>query len=438
MKKQPSILIYIMDSLRRDFLGCYGDQGAMTPHLDCFAQQATRFTNAYALAAWSKASGTALLTGELPRAVRMRGLLDGLPDGVPTLPEQLEAAGVWTGIVSANPFISHDFGLLRGFTAHIEAFRPGILPTERFFFHPNHFRRLADSLSVEASELVLARSEALHEALLAQLPTEGLPSNNVKGPFFALCWSMDTHAPFFVRGEESFFGNPLERVIPAADPEWLTNGLTVQDVVSLYRDMIAYNDAQFGRLVADLKQRQQWDDTLVIVAGDHGEAFGEHGLMGHSNGLWEEQISIPLLVKFPHQQGMRVCETPVSLMDVTATIAEMMGVSLECPSALSLSRILKGEGQTRSLLLENPTGWALRRGDWKLITHYEDQPPQLFNVRTDPQERRPLADRWLRDELVREAQRLQREADERAARWDGGDGGVDELVLVRLRHLGYL
>ncbi|HEX8682087.1 MAG TPA: sulfatase-like hydrolase/transferase, partial [Ardenticatenaceae bacterium] len=266
------ILLYILDSLRRDFLGCYGAEGAHTPRLDEFAATATRFTHAYAAAPWSKPSGAALFTGLLPRALGLRALLGRLPAGVPTLAEQLGAAGFQTVSVSVNPFISQDFGLMRGFERVVEAFRPGVLPGETFHFHANHFRRVADSLSVDAASLVLARSPALHGALL-----DGMDAG---GATLALCWSMDTHAPFFVRGERSLFGNPLERVIPAADAEWLAGGLTVRDVVALYRDMIAYNDASLGDLFAALRGRGQWEEALVIVAGDHGEAFGEHGLMG--------------------------------------------------------------------------------------------------------------------------------------------------------------
>ncbi|MGH2544388.1 MAG: sulfatase, partial [Ardenticatenaceae bacterium] len=308
------ILLYVMDSLRRDFLGCYGDTGAATPHLDRFAAGATRYSQAYAPAAWSKASGAALLTGYLPRAIRMRGLLDRLPSDVPTLAERLAAQGYHTVAVTANPFISTDFSLLRGFRHVVEGFRPGALPGESFHFHANHFRRVADGLSVEPEGLVLARSAALHEALDDLLPSDGAT--------FALCWSMDTHAPFFVRGERSLWGNPLDRVIPAADAEWLTGGLRLRDLVSLYRDMVAYNDARFGEVVAMLRARGQWEGSLVIVAGDHGEAFGEHGLMGHTNGLWEEQIGVPLLVKFPRQTEASVCDGVVSLMDVVPTILQ--------------------------------------------------------------------------------------------------------------------
>ena len=444
------ILIYIFDSLRRDFLACYGDVGAMTPHLDRFAAHATRFTHAYAAAAWSKASGAALLTGELPRAVRMRALLDSLPAGVPTLSERLQTAGFRTVAVSANPFISHDFGLLRGFEQTVEAFRPGVLPSETALFHANHFRRLADSLSVDPSALVLARSEALHRALLDLMPTHE--------PTFALCWSMDTHAPFFVRGNKSYFGNPFNCVIPAADPEWLTGGLTVRDMVTLYRDMIAYNDAHFGAFVYTLQQRGQWDDALVIVTGDHGEAFGEHGLMGHTNGLWEEQITVPLLVKYPKQSVSRLCDTPVSLMDIGATISKVIGLPLFDHSELSgiphsdlahqpviahsfsfTQPERHHETQTRrALLLENPTGWGLRVGDWKVMAATDNATPLVFNLRTDPGERRPLTDRALHRELVARATALQQAADERAAQWNISDEEIDDLVLERLRGLGYL
>ncbi|MDQ4076193.1 MAG: sulfatase-like hydrolase/transferase [Chloroflexota bacterium] len=421
-----------MDSLRRDFLGCYGDEGAMTPHLDRFAKEATRFTQAYAVAPWSKPSGAALLTGHIPRALRMRALLDRLPDSVPTLTEQLGNSGFRTIAVSANPFISHDFGMLRGFTETLEAFRPGVLPSETFHFHANHFRRLADGLSVAPEALVLGRSPALHRALLERLPPTG--------PTFALCWSMDTHAPFFVRGEQSFFGNPLDRVIPAADSEWLSGSLTVRDMVSLYRDMIAYNDLHFGALIEQLRERGQWEEALIIVTGDHGEAFGEHRLMGHTNGLWEEQVAVPLLVKFPGQRTSARREVPVSLTDIVPTILEAAGIErMPNISGVALQSLVAGAEQERALLLENPEGWALRFGDWKAIAPTDGGLPLLFNLRTDPEERHPLPDDTLRRELTLRAATLRDTADRQASQWvEPEEDEVDDVVLQRLRNLGYL
>jgi arylsulfatase A-like enzyme len=404
-------LLYVMDSLRRDFLGAYGDRGAMTPHLDAFAATATRYTNAYALAPWSKASGAAMMTGELPRALQMRNLMDKLPSEVPTLAEQLQGQGVATAAITANPFISHDFGLLRGFAKTVEAFRPGVLPHEQFLFHKNHFQRLAETLSIDPAALVLARSESLHRAAVEYLAPKT----------FLLLWSMDTHAPFFVRGERSYFGNPLDRVIPAADAEWLTHGITVRDMIALYRDMIAYNDGTFGALVAEIQQRGLWDEALIIVTGDHGEAFGEHGLMGHTNGLWEEQIAVPLLVKYPHQQR-------------TTVVPDLIGLN-------AIFSMVQGEPLTHTdaLYLENPDGWALRQGPYKTITARDDSPALLFNLETDPQERAPLRDNIILQEMTARAMTLRATADATAQTWEKTEPPtLDAKLIERLRGLGYL
>ncbi len=428
------ILLYVMDSLRRDLLGCYGDAGAMTPHLDSFASAATRFTHAYAAAPWSKPSGAALLTGYLPRALGMRSLLDTLPADVPTLPERLAPEGFRSLAVSANPFVSHDFALLRGWQESVEAFRPGVLPGERFHFHANQFHRAAEGLSVAPEALVLARSSALHAALLERLP----PAGNV----LALCWSMDTHAPFFVRGERSLFGNPLDRVVPAADAEWLTGGLTVRDLLRLLRDMIAFNDATFGELVAALRERGQWEGALVAVMGDHGEAFGEHGQMGHTTGLWEEQIAVPLLLKLPGQRTGQKCDTPVWLGDLLPTILAALpgGAAPVLPGgALPLQRVLAGEGRGRPLLMESPEGWALRLDEWKALAARDGEVPLVFNLRTDPAEQHPLADAGLRREMDARAADLRAAADEQARAWaPRGAGAEDAVLLARLRSLGYL
>ncbi|MGB0387532.1 MAG: hypothetical protein ACPGWR_22160, partial [Ardenticatenaceae bacterium] len=95
---------------------------------------------------------------------------------------------------------------------------------------------------------------------------------------------------------------------------------------------------------------------------------------------------------------------------------------------------------TRGLLLENPTGWALRLGDWKALANTDDDTPYLFNLRTDPGERRPLADSRLSRELITRAAALRQAADERAKTitMPVSDNQIDQLVLERLRGLGYL
>jgi arylsulfatase A-like enzyme len=374
----------------------------------------------------------------------MRQLLARLPDGVTTLAGHLAETGFHTVAISANPFISNDFGLLSDFGEVVEAFHPGALPGEHFRFHANHFRRLAGGLSVAPEQLVLARSAALHELLLARLPREG--------DSFVLLWSMDPHAPFFVRGEHSYFGNPLDRVIPAAHTEWLNDGLTVRDIISLYRDMIAYQDKQFGPLMMELQARGLWHSALIVVAGDHGEAIGEHGVMGHTNGLWEEQIRVPLLIKYPQQAGTTIITTPVSLLDIVPTILSIVAITSPnspiasfptspMPAALYGRSLLAAP--ERPLLLENPDGWALRHGEWKLLAPTDEQPPLLFNLHSDPSERRPLLHNNLHRELFDLAGTIQEAADRHAEQFttssgNGDEGEVDDAVLERLRQLGYL
>lgn len=417
------ILLYVMDSLRPDFLGCYGDRGAVTPHLDRLAAGSTRYEAAYTVAPWSKPAAAALLTGWLPRALGMRELLTPLPAGVPTLAERLGASGLPSLAITANPFVSTDFGLLRGFDPVVEGFRPGVLAGERERFHPNQFRRLEGALSAPPAALVLARSAALHGALLARLPADGNA--------LALLWSMDSHAPFFLRGPHAYLGDPRPLRIPAADPEWLRDGVTLADLKRLYREMIAYNDARFGELRAALEARALWDDALVILCGDHGEGFGEHGVLGHTHGLWEEQIRVPLLVKRPGQRDGEVVAHPVSLLDVAATILERVGAPAP-PDGQSLGRT------PRPLLIEDRHGWALRDGPFKALAPRDGADPLLFHLARDPGERHPLDDTARRVRMAAAADALRAGADTRAAALAARPAVTDPAVLRRLRDLGYL
>ncbi len=135
-------------------------------------------------------------------------------------------------------------------------------------------------------------------------------------------------------------------------------------------------------------------------------------------------------------------DVPVSLLDILPTVLHAMGDGEESETSgdgRALQTVLAGDGEPRALLLENPEGWALRYGEWKALAPKDGDVPLLFNLRTDPHERHPLADEPLRRELAARAHALRAAADQQAARWatPGGEQ-TDEQVLQRLRDLGYL
>jgi arylsulfatase A-like enzyme len=114
MIDHPNVLIYVMDSLRLDRLGCYGYQKAHTPNLDALAKEAVLFENAYAQATWTRPSAVSILSSLYPSAAGIRSIHDVIPSEIPWLPTVFQRVGYKAACFSANPVISNPMGFIVG------------------------------------------------------------------------------------------------------------------------------------------------------------------------------------------------------------------------------------------------------------------------------------------------------------------------------------
>jgi arylsulfatase len=308
------VYVYVMDALRPDFLGCYGDMQAESPHIDQLASDALTFENAYAAATWTKPSGAAILCGEYPRAVNMNHTFNILDTSVDLLPQLLQQRGYRTLGVTGQGFISDRFGLGDGYDEYINM---------RTKPNANTSRSSSGMTSDEA--LSLPDSIDLNQAICPLI-------SNSESDVFSLIWSVDTHDPYFVPGEESHFGNTGREYVTTADFDRFIAEHGVGRMMSLYRDMIRYNDAALGDFITHLKDENRYEDSVIIVTADHGEAFGEHGNIGHAGIVYEEEVRVPLILKLPHERmaGSRI-EAPVSLVDILPTIGDVLDMSIDKP-----------------------------------------------------------------------------------------------------------
>jgi arylsulfatase A-like enzyme len=468
-----NVLVYVMDALRADFCSCYGHEYETTPELDAFAEDAVRYENAYTTATWTKPAATSLLTGRQPRAVNAMGLLDELPPLSDTLPRALGEAGVSTRAVSTNTFVAEEFG----FTDFDEFTHLQKDPTTQQRRRTAESRGSEDEVTEELGidRKVIPLSADINDVLFDHYETVE-PGEDT----FVLAWSIDTHGPYFVRGEESAFGNDPDEVVRESE----VSAANLDRVRSLYRDMIRYNDRQFGLLLEKLREEGLYDETLVVCCADHGESFGDHTkfldwpIIGHSGVVYEEVINVPLLVKFPedgaHEAdfntdgiGGGTVERPVQLTDVYPTVADLFG--FETPETLQGESLRPDEGATEERTIfvesqptaENVYSAALRRGDEKLLQiHKEWQwrrdprrmvesllwkfavpSTQLFDLGIDPDERSDLADDRpgtvdeLRSELEATRDSLERASDTVA---DESATDVGDDTERHLEALGYL
>jgi cytochrome c-type biogenesis protein CcmH/NrfG len=376
------VVVITIDTLRADRIGAYGYTAARTPVLDALAAAGTRFDRAYAPTPITLPSHASLLTGRYPpgHGARHNGLR--VKADVPVLAELFKGAGFRTGaFVGAFP-LDRRFGLGRGFDVY-----------------GDRMPRIAGAAANERPGWMVV-DEALSWLKAADA-----------GRFFVWVHLFEPHAPY---------GRPGDGRAASAR----------------YDDEIAEADRQAGRLIEAVRAK---GDAVVVVAGDHGEAFGEHGEIAHSLFVYDTTLRVPLLFNGPGINA-QVSQSAVSLIDVVPTIARLMGLPALDSDGVDLSAAFAGQPlPPRRLYAESfapllDFGWsplrAVREDGWK----YVDAPrPELFRVENDPGEHENLA----AAEAVRVAAMRERVNGYSAATLEPS-AVADREASARLQALGYV
>lgn len=413
---RPNILFILVDDLRWDDLACTGNPFVKSPHIDRVAREGARFPNAFVTTPLCSPSRASFLTGQYAHT---HGIVDNTDRSAAshrlvTFPRLLHDAGYETGYIGkwhmgndASPRPGFDTWLgmpgqgtsndpalndngrevkLRGYTTDIFTERalafmrrprdkPFLLYISHKAIHPETEQRADGSLSdPTASNFVPAER---HKALYADAKIPRRPNAGV--------------AP---QGKPA-----LERAIAGVPPLGPATGSSDDHVRGRLR-MLAAVDEGVGQLLAALEQSRQLENTVVIVAGDNGYFYGEHGLSVERRLAYEESVRIPLLIRWPRLA--RAGSTPEAMVlniDLAPTLLEIAQV--KAPAAMqgrSLVPVLRGDAKNwrTSFLVEywsdkvfprvaNMGYHALRTDRWKYI-HYLELPgmDELYDLRADP------------------------------------------------------
>jgi arylsulfatase len=302
-----NVVLLCLDTVRADRLGCYGyGDRPTTPALDALAARSILFRDASAAAGWTKPSVPSFFTGTFPCQHGVyegsaRGLAGAtthvLPAAAGTLAERFQAAGFATGAVIHNAQLRRGGGFEQGFDSY-------------------------DDEGGDARD-IRARAGRWLDAHAGQR-------------FFLYLHFLDVHWPYeipdaaarrFTSGDVDYFRGGDSRALRDA----INDGTTVLDdeqratLSALYDGALRFLDDELGELFADLQRRGLADSTLVCVVADHGEEFLEHGRIGHGHGLWENLLAVPWILHAPGR-APRVASTPVSLVDLPATLLAAAGL----------------------------------------------------------------------------------------------------------------
>jgi arylsulfatase A-like enzyme len=380
--ERPSALLVVFDTTRFDHTSLAGYARATTPRLAALAAEGAQFAAAYAPTSTTGPTHATLFTGLSPlrHGVTKNGV--PLPGAATTLAERLSAAGYRTGGFVSSFVVSRRFGFDRGFRAYDDAFE-----RESSTFAPEFW----EGRKVE--EAFDRRGDETTRRALRWLEDEGR-----RGPFFLFVHYFDPHAPYVPPAD--FAG----RFEPGAAADALARD------VAHYDEEIAFADAQLAALLAGLDRLGLAQRTLVTVTADHGEGLMDHGHMEHGVHVYEEQVRVPWVLRWPGRipAGLSF-DTPVALLDLAPTVLELLGVP--APDAgfegRSLAPALLGRapvapapvylyrrhfaGEQRGESFVRGEKFGVREGRFKYIDGPEEGTRELFDLEADPQERRNLA-----------------------------------------------
>jgi arylsulfatase A-like enzyme len=426
---RPNVIVYLIDTLRADHLGCYGYARGTSPHIDAFAGAATVFANAVAQSSWTRSAVASIFTGLTPRVHGANGRTDVLRPTL-TLAGLAQRAGYETAAIVTNSNVAPLFGMAQGFDTY------KMLPERT------------------GSEEIHQLSDRLNEEALAWLD-----QRSKDRPFLLYLHATDPHSPYTPRSpyRERFAGNADPHAGSHDTLQALLDGKIEateelkQEMISLYDGEIAFVDAQFGALLERLKELGLYESALIILVADHGEAFNDHGRWEHGTSLFTEEVSVPLIVKFPNQwhAGERITAR-AQQVDILPTIVDYLGQDI--PATVQGRSLLPSLSCSAPLHDQHPW-YAYLGGDGfgiatesfthdqlKLIHHLRADRPgaeyELYDLGSDPREEHDLSrQRWVAAGYLRSLLRSFATGSGPAA--TAPTAVMDEGLKERLRALGY-
>ncbi len=427
-KAPPSVLLISLDTCRPDRLSFAGADRENSPRLDELAAEAAVFTDCLSQSSSTGPAHMSLFTGQYVHRHGMRSHRRAVVER--TLASVLARAGYATAAFTGGGYLRSAFGLDHGFKKFVE--------------------------NDPRPALIRGFASVLPEALR-------WIDNNGHRPFFLLVHGYDVHCPYeppepyrsryagWYDGDASLD----QRCGPSDFQPLFEEGRFGPDerraLNDLYDAGIAGADEALGAFLDELERRGVLERTLVVFTSDHGESLGEHDWVGHAT-TWEEQLRVPLVLRFPGGEHAGAYDAPVELVDVMPTVLDALG--LEQPPGMhgrSTMPLLRGEeraSRERMRVAARGTWEAVRFDDrYKLVLFLDGDalvPRMLFDLVADPGESVNLLTteegRARAEEIAvryRAWRASTRAEDERFGGRDGGAPPLDSAARAELSHLGY-
>ncbi len=408
-----NVILISIDTLRPDHLGCYGYEAPTSPNIDRLCEDSVTFGQVIAQAPSTLHSHASILTSLIPHHHQATwGGKTRLPEAATTLAEVLSEEGYSTAAFTGGGQMDRIFGLDQGFDSYTQ-------PGENRFM--GTVRRAIQWLE-----------------------------ENPSRPFFLFLHSYEVHHPYeptpeyLALFEQDYQGSlppqiDIDLLRQINKKELEINSSDLAHIVSAYDAEIRSMDDALGVLVETLRRQDLYDETMIIFTSDHGEEFGEHGVVGwHSHSLYDELLRVPLIIKMPgaRSAGARV-DSQVRSIDIAPTVLS----TLELPIPEDFEGVAVAELGNDADFVELETVSRMDRApgrdissfrtqDWKLVRK------SLYDLEEDPREQWDLA--LSRRDVAEELQRRLDEAIAAGERLEPVQVTPTDSTLEELRALGYI
>ncbi|MBM4384285.1 MAG: sulfatase [Deltaproteobacteria bacterium] len=418
-RQDVNVVFVLIDTLRADRLSSYGYARETSPNMDVIADNGVRFARAQSQSSWTKCSMASLWTGLFPQRSGVTRFDHALPDSAVMPAELFSKAGYTTAGIFRNGWVSSNFGFQQGFDLYLK-------PMPRTdAAHVERKGRTEAQLAGTDEDVTLSAIEFL--------------KTNQREKFLLYLHYMDVH----------------QYVYDDAAAEQKFGDATIANV---YDRSIHWTDRNIAALISTLDTLDLSKRTIVVIAADHGEAFGEHGREGHATDIHQEVVHVPLMFQLPFRvEGGLVVDSLVRNVDIWPTLLDLVGLPA-LPDTDGISLVPMMQAAARGEVVEAPPAHAYIDQVWGQI-EMEPKPLvgvqrdtqrviyskakanetlQVYDLATDPGERRNL-----RKNPPAWSEELRTQLDEsfawRKAPWgEGASVELDEMELNQLRALGYV
>ena len=375
---KPNVVIFLIDALCPDHLGCYGYERDTSPHIDQFASTGIIFKNCFAQSSWTKPSVASMFTSLYPSSHGSYQIDGDLEEGMRigpnavTLAEILRSHGYATAAFSDMGHVSKTFGFDAGFDS---------------FYNLYEFAK-----KINGNTPIKTTINPIYEYL----------KNNVNRPNFLYIHTVYPHDPYAPPEEYNIFSQPGSS-FNGDIRQALLDKIPVNrdEVISLYDGEILYSDTLFRQFLEKLEELNIRDNSVIILLADHGEPLNQnnHGFWRHGNALYDEDIKIPLIISFPKKNRIKgSVNAIVQSIDIMPTILDYLNIAMPqkiqgkslMPLLLKKSSSLNSEGyvfcELNKYQDERSAIYAYRTDKFKYIFNKSTGKEELYDIIHDPEE----------------------------------------------------